>query len=148
MYRLIGIVGTSRIVTALHPVAYRLFGGAGVLGSQFGVRNVILATVGHRTGRIREVPLFAFQDGDRVIVIGSNAGGPHDPGWVHNLRAEPLATVRIGREVRRVRGREAEGEERRRLWALAVDGYPGYALYQQQAGRQIPVVVLEPRPEV
>ena len=40
----------------------------------------------------------------------------------------------------------AEGEERERLWALALDNYSGYARYQTRAGkRQIPVVALRPR---
>jgi deazaflavin-dependent oxidoreductase (nitroreductase family) len=144
MYRLIGIVGTSRIVSALHPVAYRLLGGAGPLGRNFGVRNVILTTTGRRSGRPRPAPLYAFEDGDRIVVIGSNAGRADHPAWVENLRADPRAAVRIGRSERRVRAREAEGAERERLWALAVDGFPGYARYQQRASRQIPVVVLEP----
>jgi deazaflavin-dependent oxidoreductase (nitroreductase family) len=144
MYRLIGIVGTSRIVTALHPVAYRLLGGAGPLGTNFGVRTVILTTTGRRSGRARPAPLYAFEDGDRIVVIGSNAGRADHPAWVENLRAKPRASVRIGRVERRVRAREAEGDERDRLWALAVDGFPGYAGYQQRATRRIPVVVLEP----
>ena len=41
--------------------------------------------------------------------------------------------------------REAEGEERERLWEEAVDYYAGYATYRERAGsRVIPVVVLEP----
>ena len=41
--------------------------------------------------------------------------------------------------------REAEGEERGRLWHQAVDYYAGYDTYQDRAGsRRIPVVVLEP----
>jgi len=142
MYRLVGVVGTSRIVTRLHAVAYRLLGGAGPLGRNFGVRNVILTTTGRRTGRRREVPLYAFEDGSRVVVIGSNAGG-HEPAWIANLRANPGAHLRVGRAVRAVRAREAEPPERDRLWAMAVDGFPGYALYQEQTPRPIPVVVLE-----
>jgi hypothetical protein len=44
----------------------------------------------------------------------------------------------------RYRAREAEGEERERLWDLAVDYYGGYEAYQgRTGGRTIPVVVLE-----
>jgi hypothetical protein len=40
----------------------------------------------------------------------------------------------------------ALGEERERLWAMAVDHYSGYARYQERAGgRTIPVVALRPR---
>ena len=81
------------------------------------------------------------------MVIGSNAGGDREPAWVGNLRAHPRAQVRVGRDLRAVRAREAEGDERARLWRLAVDGYPGYALYQHRTQRPIPVVVLEPTAE-
>jgi F420H(2)-dependent quinone reductase len=143
-YRLVGIIGTNRVVTRLHPVLYRLTGGRWLFGRNLGVLNVIVTVTGRRTGRTHEIPLYAFEDAGRVVVIGSNAGGEHEPAWVGNLRARPEAHVRIGRELRPVLAREAEGEERARLWALAVGGYPGYALYAQRTHRRIPVVVLEP----
>lgn len=143
-YRLIGAVGTSRLVTRLHPVAYRRLDGAGPLGRTFGVRNVILTTTGRRTGRVRSIPLFAFEDDDRLVIVGSNAGRERDPAWVGNLRAEPRATVQAGRRSWPVRAYEAAGEERVRLWELVVAGFGGYALYQERAPRPIPLFVLEP----
>ena len=38
----------------------------------------------------------------------------------------------------------AEGDDRERLWSLQKQLYPGFADYEAKAGRQIPVVVLEP----
>jgi deazaflavin-dependent oxidoreductase (nitroreductase family) len=143
-YRLIGIVGTTPIVTRLHPVLYRLTGGRWVLGRSFGMRTVILIVTGRRTGRSREVPLFAFEDGDRLVVIGSNGGDAAEPAWVANLRGRPEATVRIGRELRPVVAREAEGDERLELWRRAVEVYRGFAVYQRRTARRIPVIVLEP----
>ena len=92
----------------------------------------------------REVPLYAFADGHRMVVIGSRAGGDREPAWVGNLRANPAATLRVGREVRRVLARETDGAERDRLWALAAAGYPGYETYRERTRRRIPVIVLEP----
>ena len=44
----------------------------------------------------------------------------------------------------RYRAREAEGEERARLWEEVNDLYAGYETYQGRAGaRRIPVMVLE-----
>jgi deazaflavin-dependent oxidoreductase (nitroreductase family) len=144
-YRLIGAVGTSRVVTRLHPVAYRWFGSVGPIGRSFGVRSVVLTTTGRSSGTPREVPLYALEDGDRFVVIGSNGGKEREPAWVGNLRVAPDATVRVGRrQVIDVRAHEAEGEERRRLWAAAVASFPGYALYQARTARTIPVIVLEP----
>ena len=36
-------------------------------------------------------------------------------------------------------------EERRRLWPRAVKAYRGYADYKRRTGREIPLVILEPR---
>jgi deazaflavin-dependent oxidoreductase (nitroreductase family) len=147
LYRLIGWFGTSRLVTRLHPPVYRLTGGRGVVGRTLGMRNVILVTTGRSTGRRREVPLFAAEDGDRLVVVGSNAGGPTDPAWVGNLRARPELHVLVGRDERAMRAREVHGEERERLWTLAVAGYPGYADYAARTDRRIPVFALEPSTE-
>ena len=144
MYRLIGIVGTSRLVTRLHPHVYRATGGRGPIGRNFGIQNVIVTMTGRTSGKVREVPLYAVPEGDRMVIIGSNAGDDREPAWVGNLRATPRASLRVGREVRPVRAREAEGEERDRLWALAAAAYPGYETYRTRTARLIPVVVLEP----
>jgi F420H(2)-dependent quinone reductase len=147
-YWLIGAVGTSRLVTRLHPIAYRLTGGRGPVGRNLGVRNVIVETVGRRSGRVREIPLYAFEDGDRLIVIGSNMGSDREPAWVGNLLGQPRTRVRVGRDVLPMRARIAESDERERLWALAVRGYPGYDHYARWTERSIPVVVLDPEPAV
>jgi protein-S-isoprenylcysteine O-methyltransferase Ste14 len=42
-----------------------------------------------------------------------------------------------------VLAREAQGEERERLWRALANLYPGYDRYAQKTSRRIPVVVLE-----
>jgi len=144
-YRLIGWLGNTRLVTRLHPLVYRVAGGRWFTGRNLGVLHVVLTTTGRPSGRPRDVPLFAFRDGDRIIVVASKNGSDREAAWVWNLRADPAARMRVGREVRDVRAYEAEGEERDRLWRLVTAGYPGYELYQRQTARRIPVIVLEPR---
>ena len=144
MYRLIGWFGTSRPVSRLHPHVYRLIGGRWIFGENFGVLNVIVEMTGRRSGKVREVPLYAFRDGDRLVVIGSNAGDDREPAWVGNLRAHPDVQVRVGRDAHAMRAREAEGGERERCWAIAAAGYPGYETYRRMTERPIPVIVLEP----
>lgn len=143
-YWLIGMIGTSRLITRIHPPVYRLTGGRWIVGRNLGVLNVIVTTVGRRSGKVREIPLYAFEDGPRLVVIGSSMGRPDEPAWVANLGAHPEADVRVGRDVRSMRARVAEGGEHDRLWALAVRGYPGYEDYARWTARRIPVVVLEP----
>ena len=143
-YRLVGAFATTRLVTRVHPVLYRRLGARGILGRNLGVQNVIVETTGWKTGKAREAPLYAFPDGDRLVVIGSNGGHGTLPAWIGNLRADPRARVRGERDVRAVRAYEAQGDERGRLWQLVNDGYPGYDLYQEVTAYPIPVVVLEP----
>ena len=131
----------------MHPHVYRATGGRWFVGRNFGVLNVIVTMTGRSSGRLREVPLYAFEDGARLVVIGSNAGSDREPAWVGNLRANPSASVRVGSVVRRVHAREVEGKERDRLWELAASGYPGYELYRTMTDRHLPVIVLEPAPE-
>jgi hypothetical protein len=44
-----------------------------------------------------------------------------------------------------VRAREVFGDEKARLWAIADAGNPAYARYRALSGREIPVLLLEPK---
>jgi F420H(2)-dependent quinone reductase len=126
----------------LHTRLYRLTGGK--VGGRMGKAPVLLLTVrGRRTGMHRTTPLLYGRDGDNLVVIASVGGAPKHPAWYFNVRGRQ-AEVLIGRERRRVRARDAEGEERDRLWAQMVSLYPAYEAYQRKTERRIPVVVLEP----
>ena len=105
--------------------------------------NITLTTTGRRTGEPRTVPLYAWEDGDRLVVVGSLGGAATDPDWARNLRDEPRASVKKGREVREVRAKEVEGAERDRLWDLVVEAFPMYSSYQRKTKRVIPLFVLE-----
>ena len=106
-------------------------------------QSVKLTTTGRRSGTPRQVTLYAFEDGDRLIVVGSQGGAAKDPAWVGNLRAEPRATVKQGREARAVRAQEVDGTDRDRLWTLVTKGFPLYASYQRKTDRLIPLFALE-----
>jgi F420H(2)-dependent quinone reductase len=108
--------------------------------------QVRLTTTGRRTGEPRTVTLYAYENADGALVItGSLGGSPRHPAWVHNLRAEPRATVTVGREDRSVVAREVSGAERETLWTLVTDAFPLYATYQRRTTRLIPLFVLEER---
>lgn len=142
-YRFLGWVGTSRVVTRLHPIVYRLSGGR-LFTRVVGVTNVVLEATGARSGKPRPTPVFAVEDGDALIVIASNAGKDRAPAWAANLRAHPVLPVRVGRVTRTMRARELEGDEREHAWATAVAAYPGFADYATWTTRHIPVFRLEP----
>ena len=109
-----------------------------------GVHTLLLTTRGRRTGRLRRTPLIYGRDGDRYVVVASNGGRRRNPDWYLNLVAAPRADVQVGAERFAVHARTAVGEERGRLWALMSAIFPEYDRYAARAGRQIPVVVLEP----
>jgi deazaflavin-dependent oxidoreductase (nitroreductase family) len=106
--------------------------------------QITLTTAGRRSGQARTVTLYGFEDGERVVVVGSWGGAEKDPAWVHNLRAEPHASIRRGRQEVAVRAHEANGEERDRLWQLVTAAFPLYATYQRRTTRTIPLFALEP----
>jgi deazaflavin-dependent oxidoreductase (nitroreductase family) len=118
----------------------------GRLSVAVGQRVGLLETMGAKSGQRRRIPLLYVLDGNHVILIASKGGNPNHPAWYHNLKANP--NVRFfgpGGLTGDYVAREAEGDERSRLWAEAVDYYDGYATYQGRTdGRRIPVIVLEP----
>jgi deazaflavin-dependent oxidoreductase (nitroreductase family) len=131
----------ARIVTRLHSEIYRRTGGkfAGKAGkTQF----LLLTTTGRRSGQPRTTPLNYLKDGDDFVIVASYGGDDRDPQWLHNLRADPEASVQIGAQRHDVRARVATTEEKARYWPQLVEMYPGYDKYQARTSRQIPVVVL------
>jgi len=127
----------------VHPWLYRATGGR-LLGRLAGMKVLLLTTTGAKSGVPRTTALTYLDTGGAYVVIGSFLGEPRHPAWVHNLRANPRATVRVGAREIAVRAREARGEERARLWAQVVDLQVDYRAYESQTEREIPVVVLEP----
>lgn len=105
---------------------------------------LLLITIGAKTGRRRATPLLYLPDGNRVIIIASNAGRAPHPAWYYNLRAHPEVTVYLRGRVGCYRASEARGEERAALWRRAADYFEGFSLYERRVERQIPVLVLTP----
>jgi deazaflavin-dependent oxidoreductase (nitroreductase family) len=109
-------------------------------------RLLLLTTTGARSGLRRTTPMMFDLDGDRVLVMASNAGAPKPPDWYHNLVAEPRVTVEVGDETYEAVAVVAEGAERERLWSMITDNFPFFADHQTKAGREIPVVILDRTP--
>ena len=127
----------------LHGGVYRLTGGK--VGGRIGKAPVLLlTTTGRKSGRPRTNPLLYTRAGDGYAVIASKGGAPQHPLWYLNLQASPRVEVTVGRETRQLQARDAQDEERERLWRALADLHSGYDKYAQKTSRQIPVVVLEP----
>lgn len=145
-------VTVIKVMSAINTWIYRRTGGrvgrTWRVGSAWrkGVPICLLTTTGRISGQPRTVPLCYLADGDRIVLVASQGGLPKNPQWYANLMNTPDTTVRVAREgVRRVRAREAVGEEREQLWPRLVDLYADFADYAAWTDRTIPVIVLEPR---
>jgi deazaflavin-dependent oxidoreductase (nitroreductase family) len=110
-------------------------------------RLLLLTTTGAKSGFARTTPMMFDRDGDRVLVLASNAGAPKAPDWYHNLVADPRVTVEIGEEIYHADAVVTEGAERERLWAMITEHFPFFAEHQAKAGRDIPVIALERVPD-
>jgi deazaflavin-dependent oxidoreductase (nitroreductase family) len=132
------------LITSVHRFLYRLFDGRFV--ARAGSARILLLThVGRKSGRTRVTPLLYVPDGERWVIVGSNAGDDRDPAWWGNLQANPECEIQIRGEHHAVKARRASTEESRRLWPDLDASYPYYPAYRERTSREIPIVVLEPR---
>src|SRR5579862_7295886 len=115
----------------------------GPIGDQL----MLLTKVGRRSGDKHIRPVMFHRDGESYVVIASKGGAPDHPGWYHNLKANPVASVEVGAEhgieTFEVRAHEAEGDERARIYAERVAMAPGFGEYERKTSRKIPVMILE-----
>ncbi len=104
-----------RLLNTFHTWVYRTTRGR--LGRRLlWVPCQVLITTGRKTAKTQETALVYAEDGDRYVVVASNAGADHAPGWLHNLLSKPEVEAYVGR----------------------------YDNYQSKTKRQIHVVVLDP----
>lgn len=132
-----------RMVGKLNVPVYRL--SRGRIGGRVGKGPVLLlTTTGRRSGEPRTAPVLYLADGERFVVINTNAGNTKVPAWSLNLRADPEAEVEVRGKRTKVRARLAEGEERAELWRRHMEQYEGWDYYESKLDREIGVFVLEP----
>ena len=112
-----------------------------------GLPVVIVTMWGHRSGKVRKVPVMRVEHDGAYAIIGSKGGDPKDPAWVANLRARPdEVRLQDGPDVMDVAVRELDdGPERDEWWRRAVAAYPPYEEYQAATARRIPVFVTSRR---
>jgi deazaflavin-dependent oxidoreductase (nitroreductase family) len=128
----------------LNVPIYRLSRGH-ILGSVGTAPVLLLTSTGRRSGQQRTAPVVFLADGERYVVIGSNAGNARTPAWSYNLQANADAEIEIRGTRKLVRARVAEGDERAELWRKVNEMYEGFDDYDAKTSRDIAVFVLEPR---
>jgi deazaflavin-dependent oxidoreductase (nitroreductase family) len=133
-----------RATGQLNIPLYKLSGGR-IGGRLDRAPILLLTTVGRRSGKERTAPVVYLRDGERMIVIGSNAGNKRPPAWALNLEQNPEAEVQVRRERWPVRARIAEGPEHDELWRRMNEQFSGFDDYRERTTRDIRLFVLEPR---
>jgi F420H(2)-dependent quinone reductase len=109
-----------------------------------GVPNLLLTTVGRRSGALRRTALFFGEDDGRLVLVASGiTPGAPPPQWYRNAMAHPEVHVQVRAETFVARARRAEGAERDRLWRLMTGLAPEFLRYAPTSAGEVPVVVLE-----
>jgi deazaflavin-dependent oxidoreductase (nitroreductase family) len=107
-----------------------------------------LTTVGRRSGHEHTTAVTAFCHHSTLACAAMNLGLERDPGWSHNLKANPEAWISLRGKTVPIRARSAAGAEWSALWRRWVQVQPSVEVFAQLAGRHIPIFVLEPREEL
>ncbi|MCX8557761.1 nitroreductase family deazaflavin-dependent oxidoreductase [Mycolicibacterium mucogenicum] len=119
----------------------------GKVGGQFEGGNLLLLhTTGAKSGQPRMSPLAYLPVDGKILIVGSKAGAPTHPDWVHNLRANPAARIEIGTDAGLdeydVVARELPDDEREATYPLITAVAPVFADYQAKTSRVIPLFEL------
>jgi deazaflavin-dependent oxidoreductase (nitroreductase family) len=116
----------------------------GKVGGNFANSPLILIThTGAKSGTRRTAPLVYSRDGDAIVIIASKGGAPTHPHWYLNMIANPQVTVELPGETFEASVRQAEGDERARLFRAQADLMPNFDEYAAATDREIPVLVLD-----
>ena len=130
----------------LHQRLYERTGG--LVGHRLiGVPSALLQTTGRRTGQPRTSALVYARDDGRYLVVASNGGSDHPPGWLFNVEAKPDVKLQVGRQRFAATARVVGGDdpEHARLWEIVnANNHGRYRRYQAKTARKIPIVVITP----
>ncbi len=133
----------SQFFIAIYVAMYRLTGG--IIGGQMVWGKVLLIdTVGRKTGKRRTNPVMYIRDGDNYLVAASAGGARKNPGWYHNLTANPHTTIQVMNRKFPVTAESVSPEKRPELWARFVAKQPQFKGYEFRAKRTIPLFILKP----
>jgi deazaflavin-dependent oxidoreductase (nitroreductase family) len=136
----------ARILHHADMLLLRLSGGRLTFAQFSGLPIIELTATGAKSGKRRTLPLTGLPDGDKYVLIASNFGQAHHPGWYYNLKANPDCIVKKNGQEGKFIAREAGEQESVYYFDMAVSYYVGYMAYKQRARhRRIPVMVLEPK---
>lgn len=125
----------------LHRTVLAVSGGR--VGGRLGCMPVVeLHTVGRITGRRRSVVLTAPVYGEgRWVLVASKGGDDRQPDWYRNVVAHREVELTVNGKTVAVNACTATDAEKAELWPQVVATYRGYATYQTNTNRNIPLVI-------
>ena len=116
-----------------------------------GMHQVIIYTIGRKSGNEHKValPYWVDRDGNRVVVA-SFSGAPDHPSWYLNLTdrdGNPEVKIRVQQGLFWADAQILEDSDYAETWAGLTADRPWYDDYQSRTDRQIPLVrLVELRP--
>ena len=134
-------IETTKAFNAKVAAAFRANNGK-VGGAFDGNELLLLTTVGAKSGRPRLSPLSCKRIDGKLLISAGYGGADVNPAWVHNLRANPRAHVELGGESFDVTARELPPNERERVIPKVVAVGSGFAEFQANTPRMIPIFEL------
>jgi deazaflavin-dependent oxidoreductase (nitroreductase family) len=137
---------TETLKTLNGNISNEFRANAGKVGGRFeGTELLLLTTTGAKSGEPRVAPLVAFRIDDKLLIVAGYGGADVNPGWVHNLRANPRAHVELSTGSVDVVARELDPSDRAVVIPRINATVPAFAYesYQSQTTRTIPIFELE-----
>ncbi|MGZ0217589.1 MAG: nitroreductase family deazaflavin-dependent oxidoreductase [Acidimicrobiales bacterium] len=109
-----------------------------------GIPIIVVTMLGHKSGKVRKVPLMRVEHEGEYAIIASKGGAPSHPGWYYNLLADQDVAIQDGPAPKNYRVREVTGDERAEWYTRGEAVFPPYTEYEVKAAdadRTIPVFV-------
>jgi deazaflavin-dependent oxidoreductase (nitroreductase family) len=104
---------------------------------------LLLTSTGHRSDKLRTVPVFYLRSGDSFVICNVRPPGERANPWVRNVGADPKVRLEISGLVLRGRARRATEAELARVWPKLVAIWPAFQTFFS-AGGERSVFVIEP----
>ena len=105
---------------------------------------LLLTTTGAKSGQPRLSPLSCKRIDGKLLIIAGYGGADINPAWVYNLRANPRAHIELGNDSLDVTARELPPAERDAIIPKLTAEVSGFAEFQANTKRVIPIFELEP----
>ena len=108
------------------------------------MQNLLLTTVGRKSGKRRDSPVLFLDHDGGWVVVGSRYGSETHPGWTYNLIADPQAKVIVRGREHQVTARRLSADELQALWPDLVRIYPAWQDYRERTNREFRAFHLQP----